>query len=88
MPVPLPPGIDERYMSDRDINILVEKILDLTEYINNIISLNRQIDPNRETQNYLIYATRMLVNRIYNFADAHGFMLAEEYVAPLWDNPV
>lgn len=82
MPVPLPRGINNRHITDRDINTLIHRILDLTDYINSIIVYDRQLDPDRSSQAYLVYAARLLINRIYNFADAHGFMIAEEYIAP------
>jgi hypothetical protein len=81
MPIQLPRDPNNRNINDRDINILIHKILDLTEYINSIIVHNPQDDPDRDAQVYLVYASRLLINRVYNFADRHGFMLADEYVA-------
>jgi hypothetical protein len=79
MPVPIPHALQNgiRHITDRDLNILVEKVMEVTHYLEQIIPLMPQPPLARDidTEEYILLSLRLLYNRMLRFGNAHEYRI-------------
>ncbi len=79
MPVPIPHALQNgiRPINDRDLNILVEKVMEVTQYLEQIIPLTPQpiIARDIDNEEYILLSLRLLYNRMLRFGNAHEYRI-------------
>lgn len=79
MPVPIPHALQNgiRQITDRDLNILVEKVMEVTQYLEQIIPLMPQpiIARDIDNEEYILLSLRLLYNRMLRFGNAHDYRI-------------
>jgi hypothetical protein len=71
----IPNGIEDRPITDREVNVLIDHLTALIQLIDTLILYRPQGEPNPDTRFYIRYSMRLAIARIMNYANRHDLQL-------------